>query len=171
MKCKFLLAFFLALPGLATGQMSVESPMVRALRDGTANAPLPESQLAQSIAQRIKAKTGSQGDVTVEAVRIERFVSQPACGRVAYGFFQQSSKTFWGQFGGQLNVCDDGTAPLRQCKGSLVPADMQCKDGTMPRDTPEIEASIKKAIIGGSLTAEQFNARHAAELKKQGAKK
>jgi hypothetical protein len=144
----------------AHAQMSPDSPLVQALHNGRATTALPESQGAQLVAQKIQQQTKSQGDVTVAFVRVARFTSQPRCGRVGYALFQASSNTYWPQFGGQMNVCDDGTPPLRSCKGSttLVPAESQCSDGTFPVDTPEIKAAIAKAVEGGSMTGEQFKA-------------
>ncbi|WP_371765504.1 hypothetical protein [Massilia sp.] len=157
----------------ASAQMSPDSPMVLALRDGRASTALPESQGAHLVAQRIQRQTGSQDAVTIEYVRITRFVSQPRCGRVGYTLYQKSSNTYWAQFGGQLNICDDGAPPLRACKGSaeLVRADSQCADGSFPVDTPEITASIAKAVAGGSMTGEQFKARFAPKPKKDGGTK
>jgi len=157
----------------ASAQMSPDSPMVLALRVGRASTALPESQGAQLIAQRIQRQTGSQGAVTVEYVRIARFVSQPRCGRVGYALYQKSSNTYWAQFGGQLNICDDGAPPLRTCKGAaeLVRPDTQCVDGSFPVDTPEITAAIAKAVAGGSMTGEQFKARFAPKPKKDGGTK
>lgn len=158
----------LLLPAVAHAQMPPESPMVQALREGRATAPLPESQGAQLVAQKIKEKTGSPGEVTIEFVRMVRFQTQPRCGRVGYGLYQKSSNTFWGQFGGQMNICEDGTPPQRQCKGQsgLVAPDTPCQDGSQPFDTAEIKTAIARAVAGGSLTAEQFKAQFDAQLKK-----
>jgi hypothetical protein len=147
--------------------------MVRALRESHASAPLPQSRGSQLIAREIKAKTGSPGEVTVEFARVVRFGTQPRCGRVGYGLYQKSTDTFWGQFGGQMNICEDGTPPLRQCKGrpGLVAADMACADGSHPVDTPEIEAATDKAVASGSLTGEQFKARFNAQPPIRGARR
>lgn len=163
----------LLLPAAAHAQISPDSPVVQALREGRAAAPLPESQGAQLVARKIKEQAGSPGDVTVEYMRIVRFETQPRCGRVGYGLYQKASNTFWGQFGGQINICEDGTPPRRQCKGQpgLVAATMLCQDGSHPVDTPEIKASIAKAVAGGSLTAEQFKARFDAQLRQRGDRK
>lgn len=154
----------------ASAQMSPDSPMVLALRDGRTRTALPESQGAQLVAQRIQRQTGSQGTVTVEFVRIARFVSQPRCGRVGYALYQESSNTYWPQFGGQLNICDDGAPPLRTCKGSaeLVRPESQCGDGSFPVDTPEITAAIATAVAGGSMTGEQFKSKFAPKAKMNG---
>lgn len=163
----------LLLPATVHAQVSPDSSIVQALRAGRAAAPLPESQGAQLVAQKIKEKTGNPGDVTVEYIRIVRFETQPRCGRVGYGLYQKSSNTFWGQFGGQMNICEDGTPPQRQCKGQprLVAAATLCDDGSHPVDTPEIKAAIAKAVAGGSLTAEQFQAQFDAQLRQRGGRK
>jgi hypothetical protein len=163
----------LLLPAVAHAQISPDSPMVQALREGRATAPLPESEGAQLVAQKIKEKTASSGEVTVEFMRVARFQTQPRCGRVGYGLYQRSSNTFWGQFGGQMNICDDGMPPQRQCKGQpdLVPVGTLCKDGSQPVDTPEVKTAIEKAVAGGSLTSEQFKAQFEAQLKKRGSQK
>jgi hypothetical protein len=158
----------LLLPTAAYAQISPDSPLVQALREGRATAPLPESGGAQLVARKIREKTGSPGEVTVEFVRIVRFETQPRCGRVGYGLYQKSSNTFWGQFGGQMNICDDGAPPQRQCKGQpeLVAANTQCQDGSQPVDTAELNTAIAKAVAGGSLTGAQFKAQFDAQLKK-----
>jgi hypothetical protein len=168
--------FAVLLPASAvaqTAQMAQDSPPVVSLRDGRASAALPSSEGAQLVARKIKERTGSQGDITVEFVRIVRFTEQPRCGRVGYTLYQKSSNTAWGQFGGQLNVCEDGGPPLRLCKGSavLVPANAQCTDGSWPAETPEVQAAMARAAADGSLTGEQFRARFGARPKKGEAKK
>jgi len=167
------LLFAVLFPTAVVAQISPDSPMVQALRDGRASVPAPESQGAQVIVEKIKHKTGSQGEVTVEFVRIEAFTSQPKCGRVGYAFYQKSSNTFWGQFGGQLNICDDGSPPERECPGQakLVAATARCADGSMARDTPEVKAALARAVAGGSLTEAQFKPKFEAYLKKGVVKK
>lgn len=169
----FLPMLVLLLPAAAGAQMAPDSPMVRALRDGRASAPLPPSPRVDLVVRKIREASGSQGDVTLEAVRIARFTAQPTCGRVAYGLYQKSSNTFWGQFGGQLNICEDGAPPQRMCKGvqGLVPASSSCPDGSAPVDTPEVGAALARAAAGGSLTLEQFRARTQAALKTEGSRK
>lgn len=173
MKRSLALSLAVTLHVAAHAQMSPDSPLVQALRNGRASTALPESRGAQLVAQKIQQQTKSQGDLTVAFVRISRFSSQPRCGRVGYALFQASSNTYWPQFGGQMNVCDDGTPPLRSCKGStaLVAAESQCSDGTFPVDTPEIKAAIAKAVEGGSMTGEQFKAQFAPRPKKGGVTK
>lgn len=170
MKRPLALSLAVTLSVAANAQLSPDSPIVQALHNGRASAALPESQGAQLVAQKIQQQTKSNGEVTVAFVRIARFVSQPQCGRVGYALFQASSNTYWPQFGAQMNVCDDGTPPLRSCKGStaLVAAEAQCSDGTFPVDTPEINAAIAKAVDGGSMTEEQFKAQHDPRPKKSG---
>jgi hypothetical protein len=115
-------------------------------------------------------RTGSADVITVEFVRIARFASQPRCGRVGYGLYQKSSNTFWGQLGGQMNICDDGAPPRRQCPGTpvLVAAEMPCADGSRPVDTPEIRTAIARAVAGGSLGMDQVRARPDARPGKDG---
>ena len=160
----------LLLPAVVHAQMAVGSPMVRALRDGHASAPLPESKGAQLVAQKIREQTGSAGDVTVEFVRIVHFETQPRCGRVGYGLYQHSSRTFWGQFGGQMNICEDGAPPQRLCKGqpALVAPDTLCQDGSRPIVVPEVQAAIARAVASGSMTGEPFKAWFEAQHPKRG---
>jgi hypothetical protein len=160
--------FALAVPTGATAQILPDSPLVQALRDGHASAPLPDSAGAQTVAQKIQDKTGSPGEVTVEFYRVIRFTSQTRCGRVAYGLYQRSSNTYWGQFGGQMNICDDGASPQRECKGTraLILAGAQCEDGSTPVDTAEVTAAIGKALAGRSRTAKQAAALFDAQVKK-----
>jgi hypothetical protein len=160
----------LLLPMAASAQIAPDSPLVQALREGRATAPLPPSQHTERVVRHIREASGSQGDITVEFVRVARFVAQPKCGRVGYGLYQKSSNTFWGQFGGQVNICEDGTPPQRECKGTpgLVAPDASCPDGTAPVDTAEVKAAIAHALAGGGLTAEQFRARYQAARKTSG---
>lgn len=163
----------LCLPTFASAQISPDSPFVQSLHDGRASALLPRAQDARMVARKIQEQTGSPGEVTVEFIRISRFESQPQCGRVAYGLYQKSSNTFWGQFGGQINICADGTAPLRQCAGQpgLVAHNAKCKDGTNPTDTDEIKAAVARAVAGGSMTLEQFKEVSDAQAKRTEGKK
>ena len=165
------IAWLLALlPAVAHAQIAPDSPMVRALREGRATAPLPGSRGARLVAQKIMEQTGSADEITVEFLRIARFEAQPRCGRVAFGPYQKSSNTFWGQFGGQVNICEDGTPPRRRCNGQagLVPADTQCRDGSYPAETAEIKAAIAKAVADGSLTGGQFKATSEAQRTTRG---
>ena len=137
------------------------SPFVAALKEGKATAPPPQNPLTASAIKKLQERTGSNGPVTMVAFRIARFQSQPKCGRVGFGLLQESTHSFWGQFGGQLNVCEDGTPPLKMCRGKpaqLVLADHECADKTRPVDTAEVEQAIKKAMASGSMTIEQFRA-------------
>jgi len=165
--------FAVLLPVSAAAQMAPDSPPVVSLSEGRASTALPGSQGAQLVARKIKERTGSQGNITVEFVRIVRFTEQPRCGRVGYTLYQKSSNTAWGQFGGQLNVCEDGGPPLRLCKGSavLVPANAQCEDGSWPAETAEVLAAMARAVADGSLTGEQFKAKFGGRPKKDEAKK
>lgn len=133
------------------------TPFVAALKDGAGDGPIPPMPMLESATQLIQQKTGSSGPVTLKVYRVARFKSQPACGRVSFGLYQASTRTFWGQFGGQLNVCEDGTPPLKVCAGStdLVLADRLCRDGSHPLDTSEVKQAIDDAMKAGGLSAEQ----------------
>lgn len=135
-----------------------DTPFVAALKDGVAEGPPPPMEMLPLAIKAIQDKTGNKGDITVKAFRIVRFKSQPACGRVSFGLFQASTHTFWGQFGGQLNVCDDGTPPMKMCAGSpaLVLPNRFCKDGSHPIDSPEILQAIATAVKQGGVTPEQM---------------
>jgi hypothetical protein len=134
------------------------TPFVAALKDGSGEGPAPAMEMMQTATKMIQAKTGSNGVVTLKAYRVERFTTQPACGRVSFGLFQAATSTFWGQFGGQLNVCDDGTPPLKICTGSpdLVLPNRFCRDGSHPVDTPEVARAIATAVKQGGITPEQM---------------
>lgn len=149
----------------AVAQLSPDSPMVRALRDGRASAPVSDTPGSAAAVKRIKEHTKREGDVTTEFFRVHRFREQPKCGRVVFGLYQKSSGTFWGQFGGQLNVCEDGAPPRRQCGGHrvLVSPFTPCADGTAPVETAEVKAAIDRAVANGSLTAERYLAQQAKE--------
>jgi len=166
-----LVAWLLALlPAVAHAQVAPDSPMVRALREGRAAAPLPGSRGARLVARKIMEQTGSADEVTVEFLRVARFDAQPHCGRVAFGLYQRSSNTVWGQFGGQMNICEDGTPPRRQCTGQpgLVAADTLCQDGSYPTETAEIKAAIAKAVADASHTGEPVGARSDAQRTARG---
>lgn len=134
------------------------TPFVAALKDGAGDGPVPPMPMLERATQLIQQKTGSSGDVSLKVYRVTRFKSQPACGRVSFGLYQASTRTFWGQFGGQLNVCDDGTPPLKVCAGSpeLVLADRLCRDGSHPVDTAEVKQAIEDAKKAGGLSPEQL---------------
>ena len=135
-------------------------PFLAALKSGVAYGVLPSNRYTEDVARRIQAKTGSNGEITVSAVRVLRFSEQPNCGRVSFGLYQESTKTFWGQFGGQINICEDGSPPLRMCKQSpsrLVAVDATCADNSRPIDTPEVESAINDAVAKGGLTGTQIH--------------
>ena len=135
------------------------SPFVLALKEGKAMNPPPANALTTQAIKALQERTGNKGEVTMLAFRIARFKSQPKCGRVGFGLYQENTKTFWGGLGGQLNVCEDGTPPLKICKATpsqLVLHDHECADKSRPVDTPEITEVIKKALASGSMTIEQF---------------
>lgn len=133
------------------------TPFVVALKDGASEGPIPPMPMLERATQLIQQKTGDSGALSLKVFRVARFKSQPACGRVSFGLYQASTRTFWGQFGGQLNVCEDGTAPLKICSGSsdLVLPDRPCRDGTHPVDTQEVQQAIDEAIKAGGLSPKQ----------------
>jgi hypothetical protein len=140
-------------------QMSPDSPIVRALIEGRTAGPLPVSPEAMLAAKKIKAKTADEGEVTVEYFVVTKFLGQGTCGRVVYGLYQRSTNTFWGQFGGQLNVCANGLPPQRACNsGELVNAGELCPDGSLSHDTPEVKQAIAAALAAGGKSVGQMRA-------------
>lgn len=144
----------------ATAQNTLAgSPFVTALKNGKASAAPPPGVLSDFIMKQLQGKTGSTGEILMEVHRVSRFKSQPSCGRVLFGLYQPSSNTFWGQLGGQLNVCEDGTPPLKVCKsapGQLVLPNHVCADKSRPVESPEVAAAISTALADGGMTIDQF---------------
>lgn len=156
----FALLFFVAQANAQTSM--IESPFVIALINGSAIAKIDDSPMMQFAANKIKDKTGNKGEVTMKVERVVRFTKQVKCGRVSFSLYQQSTNTVWGQFGGQINICEDGTPPMRVCKvdpNKLVPASGFCKDSSRPVDTQEIAAAIADAKAKGGFDAEQYRSR------------
>ena len=131
---------------------------VEALITGRGQSPFPQSPAFAPVRQALHRQTGDEGPIVVDTARVARFASQPRCGRVAYVVAQPSSHTVWSNLGGQLNLCEDGLPPLRQCHGqpgTLVPPASRCTDGSPPEDTPEVAAAIRASVERGGLTAEE----------------
>lgn len=130
-----------------------------ALATGEASSPLPELGPAARAIQALKTMARDDGPIYIEAKRVVRFIQQPKCGRVAFQITQPSSGKAWADLGGQMNICEDGTPPLRVCKADpakLVMADSRCPDLSMPQDTPEIEQAIRQAVAAGQQTGAQI---------------
>lgn len=146
---------------------------VRALKSGSASAPLPHDGQFGPAIKTIQKLAGDQGPIMIEAWRISRFKQQALCGRVGFTIVQPSSKRSWPELGGQLNICESGTPPWRMCKDKpnvLVPPDQRCPDKSNSVDTPEIAKAIETALASGSLSEDQVRKRFseaAANQKKQ----
>lgn len=160
------LAVTLTLASAAYAQAAAPKAMsdvfVRALVDGRAMAPVPDTPLFGPALEQLKRQAGGEGPIVIQAMRIVRFEGQAHCGRVVFGFAQPSSHKAWADLGGQLNICEDGQAPLRICGGEprvLVPANRRCRDKSAPIDTPEVAAAIQAALVGGNITGQQVKER------------
>jgi hypothetical protein len=132
--------------------------VVRALLSGSSLEPLPLSPEATKVIQVLQQQSGNPGPIAIAAWRLARFTQQEHCGRVAYALSQPSTKRVFTAFGGELNICEDGQPPLRECAahpGVLVPATSRCTDGSAPQDTSEVAQAIRDAIARGGKTREQ----------------
>lgn len=139
-----------------------ELPFVKALTDGQASQDLPEQGPFKAAASYIQQTTGNAGTVTVVSYLIKKFKSQPDCGRIAFGLYQAATKTFWGQLGGQINICASGLPPRRICKvepTKLVAIDATCADGSPTIDAPEVAEAIAEALKNGGLSADEVHKR------------
>ena len=135
---------------------------VEALVTGHGHSPFPEGPAFASVLAALHRQTGDAGLIVVNAERVARFASQPHCGRVAYVVAQPSSHAVWSNLGGQLNLCEDGLPPLRQCHGrpgTLVPPTRRCADGSTPEDTPEVAAAIRASFERGYISADEARQR------------
>jgi hypothetical protein len=135
---------------------------VRALVDGRSMAPMPNSPIFGPAIAKLKEQAGGDGPIVIQAMRLVRFNQQARCGRIVFGFAQPSTHKAWADLGGQLNICEDGQAPLRVCAGdamALVPPGSRCRDNSAPVDTPEVAAAINAALASGNITGEQAKAR------------
>jgi hypothetical protein len=137
------------------------TPFVVALKEGMADATPPKDANWEAAVKAIQKNTGDNHEIILRVYRVASFKSQPTCGRVSFGPYQASTNTFWGQLGGQINLCEDGTPPLKLCPGSdkLVAHNRFCKDGSRPFDTPEVAAAIARAVKQGGITPEQMRSR------------
>ena len=154
---------FLALIALLPASDAYADPLanvlVRALIEGNAVEPLPARPEYSQVMRMLQQQAGDDGPIAIRAARLVRFEQQPRCGRIVYALSQPSSRRVWSDLGGQLNMCEDGQPPLRQCAakpGTLVPPDSKCADNSAPQDTPEVAKAIQNAIAHGSLTREQL---------------
>jgi hypothetical protein len=147
-------------PVLAHAQSdSLNGVFAQALVDGHARAPILQAKTNQEVAMLsfIQRQTHDNGPVFIEATRLFRFKQQAHCGRVKFIYIQPGSKTTL-PFGGQMNVCDDGSPPWKVCKNNLkqlVPPQARCADKSIPQDTPEVAAAIKGALLEGELSQDQ----------------
>ena len=157
--------------GYALAQANfVSQPLIAALQDGVAYGALPQGAYMDMVAKKIKAATGSQGEISLIVVRMLKFKQQATCGRISFAPYQESTKTYWGQVGGQINICQDGSPPLRACKNApsvLVPLDATCADNSRPVDTKEVADAINDAVAKGGLTGEEIHNRLMAAYKKK----
>jgi hypothetical protein len=124
-----------------------------ALTQGHSSALLPKSQINDKVIEMLRDRSQSSGPIFQEAFLMYRFKEQPHCGRLEFFITQPSSQSVWREMGGQLNLCENGEAPMQLCtKGMLIPNGLTCPDKTKPVDTDEIKESIKRAVAQGSLT-------------------
>lgn len=145
----------------------------QALIDGTASAPIPANEQLYGWIQEIKAHTHDAGPIMIQAKRLLRFKQQPRCGRILFSVTQPSSGVVL-PIGGQLNVCEDGSPPLRSCKDRpdrLVLPQERCRDGSEPQDTPEVDKAIKDALANGDLSQKQVEQQLKDAATREGAKK
>ena len=153
---KFILfAIFMCVAGSPLAMTVDQLTFVQALKLGHAEGPIPAEQPFPQVAAAMQARTGNMGPITVMSFRITRFDQQPNCGRIGFGLYQQSTNTFWGEVGGQMNICENGFPPSRVCPDEpnvLVPYNAPCANGKMSVDTQEVAAAIANAIKGGSLS-------------------
>lgn len=154
---------------LAMAQVDISAnPLMVAFKDGIAYGAMPANKLSEVAVQRIHAATGSPGIITIRFDRILKFKQQPNCGRISFAPYQESTKTFYGQMGAQINICEDGSPPLRICTNApdvLVPSDSICSDKSKPVDTPEITKAINDAVSKGGLTPLDIHNRLTAAAK------
>ncbi|MGR9603124.1 hypothetical protein ACU80P_22085 [Pandoraea sputorum] len=139
----------MATPTLCLASELPSSVFSTAVVKGEASAEIPDDGEFSSAVRIVKSKTGDPGPVVIFAKRLVKFEQQPQCARVGFAIGQPTSKVFYSDMGGQLNICADGEPPLRMCKSQptkLVPANASCPDGSMPVDTPEVAAAIAAAL-------------------------
>lgn len=147
-----------ALPTWCFAAEPPSSVFSTAVVNGEASATIPDDGEFSSAVRIVKSKTGDPGPVVIFAKRLVKFEQQPLCARVGFVIGQPTSKVFYSDMGGQLNICADGEPPQRMCKSQpakLVAANTSCPDGSMPVDTPEVAAAITAALSAGSLSPQQ----------------
>jgi hypothetical protein len=148
------------------------SIFTEALEKGSATTDLPLDDKFASLAKAIKDRTGDDGPIVIYAKLIKRFSIQKNCGRIAFVVAQPSAHIAWDDLGGQLNICEDGQPPKKECKSDpaqLYPAGAICPDGTHSQNTTEVEEAIKQALSTGGLTHDQVKEK--MQLSKDGPKK
>ena len=137
---------------LAVAQTSTNL-FLDALTLGHSSALLPNSQINDKVIEMLRDRTQSSGPILQEAFLLYRFKEQLHCGRIEFFITQPASQSVWREMGGQLNLCENGEAPMQLCsKGVLIPNGLTCPDKTKAVDTDEIKESIKRAVAQGSLT-------------------
>lgn len=165
MKPQFIAAYLLGFV-LSVSAQPVDNLFVNALTQGQASAPLSPGQVNDRVSQILKSRTKSEGALFQETHLLYRFKEQTHCGRVEFFITQPSSQSVWREMGGQLNICENGQAPMQVCKeGVLVPNGLLCPNHSKPEETEEIKASIKKALASGSLSVEQVQSLQKNKLK------
>ncbi len=129
-----------------------------ALTSGKSTMNAPVDATFSAAQQVIQQKTGSSGELQFIAWRIQKFTQQSKCGRVGFVAYQPSTGTAFPEIGGELNICEDGMPPLRECAAiGLVPVSAKCPDGSAPSDTKEVRDAISDAIKRGGLTYAQVS--------------
>lgn len=148
-------AMVLALPMTAFAlDDSTKALMMEALTRGTAEMPLEADGAYARAVAAVRAHTGDSGPVVLYAQRVRMFKDQPRCGRVRFVVGQPTAHQAWPEMGGQLNLCENGDPPQRECRnapGKLVLASARCADGSAPVDTREVKQAIDDAVAAGSL--------------------
>lgn len=142
----------------AASGVAVESVFIGALREGYAQMPLESSPSTATMIEAAHKQSGSTAPLFIKAYRIEKFINQPTCGRVGFVLTQPATGKIWPKVGGEFNICEDGTAPLRMCAGEhgqLKPPDAVCANGQPPVDTAEVSAAIRRSIARGGLSGAQ----------------
>lgn len=156
---KIMLSMLAAVSFYASAQGVPINVLVQALRDGQATQSLQGDRRYARLIQTVQSKTGSTGDVIVAARLLKRFDQQPKCGRVVFAIAQPSTRTYWADMGGQLNICESGSPPLKVCREKteiLVSPYSVCERGSTPIDSPEVERAIHEAIFSGSMSQDEL---------------
>jgi hypothetical protein len=158
-----ILGLYLGLAAMCASATQMDmSPFTEALIKGEAQAPLPNDRIFAGLKELIQKKTGDSGDIIIKAFRIQQFKTQANCGRVGFIIMQPSSNIALPELGGQLNICNDGQPPLRECKetpGQLYQPDHKCPNGKPAVDTHEAAEAINQALKSGGLSHQQAKAK------------